>query len=267
MEGERELTQHKGIKNGEGLPNSFEGILNNRQGSVEADAVILADGSIVILHGKDFGRTLEEIESLDIEQLQNLDIPDQAGKKSEQKSPLLREFVGLASDVGTAISLELKAVSSEKAVLLAEKIAIQLIVMKKESGFKGNEDYLEKGMTFESFSVKALKALKERGTADSLNFKTTLYWPTDHSWAKENPLFELEVLESVGIEDLTWAEVGIEVAFNNDLEGIEFQPGEITPQLVEYAHARGVEINSGLVNDSKQINYLFSIGVDHVLTE
>lgn len=265
----KKITQHRGLREGGlGVPNSFEAILDNYRGSVEVDAVILADGAVGILHGLDFKKSLTDLEAMDVNVLQTLDLPVLGSEKSGRKVPLLREFAGLASDAGTAISLELKSSSVEKVISLAQAIVRELIDMKKENGFKGNENFLEDGMVFESYCVSALTSLKDAGNREGLRLNTTLYWPTDKSWAQKIALFEVSMLNNIDDADgLTWQELGIEVAFTYGLGGIEFQPEEITQELVDYAYERGIDINCGLVADQDEIDRLFTMGVDHILTE
>jgi EAL domain-containing protein (putative c-di-GMP-specific phosphodiesterase class I) len=64
---------------------------------------------------------------------------------------------------------------------------------------------------------------------------------------------------------MTWEFVGVEVAFANGFDAVEYQPDKITQGLVEYAHTVGIEVNCGLVTDEKEQNRLFGMGVDHIL--
>lgn len=53
-----ELIHHRGISKRGNLPNSFDGVTQNRNGSIEADAVLLQDGTIAIFHERDLGLSL-----------------------------------------------------------------------------------------------------------------------------------------------------------------------------------------------------------------
>ena len=264
----RSLTHHKGLVEGVGLPNSLEGILKNWRGNLEADAIILSDGEIAVIHPGDFDITLKEVEGMNVREIEALNIPP-VGKEegSGRKEPLLQEFFGLASDAGTATALEIKASTVDRAKVLSTSIVRKLAVMKSEGGLKGNESFLEDALTFESFCVSALNAVKTEGRKNKLNLKTVLYWPSDRSWANKNSMFEFSQLEEVNKDSITWPELGIEVAAKNNINSIELFPNTITPELIQYAHTRGVKVNVGLVKDKTQIEYLFSIGVDHILTE
>lgn len=268
MNESEKFIQHRGLREGKGLPNSFESILKNYRGSVEADTVLLKDGNIAVVHERDFSMSLSDIESLDLKELEQLRIPSSDPETGGRMIPLLREYIGLASDSDARTALEIKASSAKRAVELVEKILEQLLKMKDEGGFQQNEKFLEDKVSLNSFSAEALeeaqKLMKEKG----LTMSTGLFWPSSEEWARKVPLFTPALLEEVeGKEDLSWSEIGIEIAYKKNFTSIEFQPGEITKELVDSAHAKKIKIGSSVVYDEETADKLVKMGVDHVTTE
>lgn len=261
--------RHRGLgAGGEGLPNSFESVLRNYHASQEADAILLSDGEVAVLHERDFGLSITDTETMNLSAVEALDIPSKNSEEHGRKVPLLEEFVGLAADAGTAVALELKASSKEKVLALIEAIVQKLAAMKAAGGLKGNENFIEDGISFESFSVEALKALHARTAQDNLVVRTTLYWPSNESWARKVALFDWTALETVpGRASLEWHSLGIHVAKVNAVSMIELQPHEITQELVTEAHADGVRIAASLVKDPEEAKRLFALGVDRVMVE
>jgi glycerophosphoryl diester phosphodiesterase len=257
--------QHKGLRLGEGLPNSFESILRNYNGRMECDAVLLKDGNIAMMHERDFNIKLSELENMDLKDIELLKIPTNDPVATARAIPLLREFIGLASDADTRLALELKASSLEKTLLLAKKILEQINEMEKEGGFKANEKFFESKVVIQSFSVQVLKKIQELTIK---KIKTGLYWPSDEAWAKKVAIFDWDELDKLKRDNnLSWHEQGIEVATNNNFSEIEFQPFVITHDLVKKCHSRGLRIGATVVNDEKTAKKLLNMQVDYILTE
>jgi glycerophosphoryl diester phosphodiesterase len=258
--------QHKGLRHGEGLPNSFEAILKNFNGRMECDAVLLKDGNIAIMHERDFGINLEELENMDIKDIESLKIPSNDPNSTARAIPLLREFIGLASDTDTRLALEIKASTLEKTLVLAQKILEQMYLMEDEGGFKYNEKFLETKIVIQSFSVQILKKIQELSHNKNKEIKTGLYWPSDEKWAGKVPLFDWDEQKKIN-NSLTWHEQGIEVAANNNFSEIEFQPFVITPDLVKKCHIKGLRIGATVVNNEETAKKLLDMEVDYILTE
>lgn len=261
--------QHKGLKIPDSvLPNSLESLLINYRGRVETDTILLADGEVAILHGSDFHATADELEGMTVSQIEQLEIVPEKGFSHDEHGlsvPLLREYIGLASDADTFVALELKASSIEKGQQLARTIMSQLSSMKREGGFLGNEHFLEEKMSFQSFSVTVLHTLQEEAKKSSLNLRTCLYWPSSIEWAHKVPVFDWKALERVNNwQEKDWHEVAIAVTVQEGLQQIEFQPGEITAKLIENAHSSGIDIGSAPTDNPKVAQRLVSMGVDWV---
>lgn len=268
MNESEKFIQHRGLREGKGLPNSFESILKNYRGSVEADAVLLKDGNIAVLHERNFNMSLSDIESLDLKELEQLRIPSSDPETGGRMIPLLREYMGLASDSDTRTALEIKASSAKRAVELVEKILDQFLKMKEEGGFKPNEKFLESNVSLNSFSTEALEEAQKIMKEKKISMSTGFFWPSSEEWAKKVPLFSPALLEEVeGKENFSWSELGIEIAYKKNFTSIEFQPGEITKELVDRAHAKKIKVGTSVVYDEKTADKLVKMGVDYVTTE
>ena len=209
----------------------------------------------------------EEIENLDLKELEALKLKS-AGKESTHSVPLMSEFLNLSADADTALLLEIRSSSPEKSLALTQKILDQIIEMEKEGGLKDNPDYIESKVNFQSFSLEVLKLIKNTATENDRNFYTTLYWPSDEEWAKVPGVFDWKSLHELDErQDLNWHEKGIEIASQNNITEIEFQPYVLTPELIEKGHKLGLKVTASLTNDEEMIKKLIEMGVDSIKTE
>jgi len=256
--------QHKGIKGGEGVPNSLESIVKNYKGRIECDVYLLRDGNIAIIHEQDFNLKREDVEKLDLKGLEALRLAS-AGR--EITPPLLKEFIGLAEDADTSLSLEIRSGSKEGSLILAHNVINQFLEMDKAGGASHDVKFIEDKVTFESFSVEVLNKIKKIGQENNKNLKTALYWPSDEIWARKINDFDWPELDKVkNKEGLSWSELGIEVASNNDINSLELQSLNITKELVERAHNLNLKIGSSPTDDEELMKKLIDYGVDYILT-
>jgi len=264
MEEFNRFIQHKGLKNNEGMPNSLESIVKNYKGKIECDAYLLKDGNIAIIHERDFNLNKADVENLDLAGLEALRL---TSSDREMSPPLLKEFIALAEDADTSLSLELRSSTEEKSLVLARYIINQFLEMDRPGGQSHNPKFIEEKVNFESFSVNVLNEVKKIALANQKNIKTALYWPTDEGWAKKIVDFTWGELDKIADKDnLSWSELGTEVAAKNNINSIEFQPDVITKELLEKAHNLKLKVGSAPVSDEVLMKQLIDLGVDYILT-
>lgn len=261
------IYRHRGLKDPEDKPNSFESILNNYRGNVEFDTFLLRDGNIAVIHERDFNMSREEIENLDLKELESLKIKS-SEKESDQSVPLMTEFLNLSADADLTLALEIRSSTPEKSLALTKKILEQILEMEENGGLKDNPRYVESRVNFQSFSLDVLRLIKATAKENNKNFYTTLYWPSDEKWAKVSGVFDWESLHELDERhDLDWHKKGIEIASRNNLSEIEFQPHVLTTELIEEGHRHNLKVTASLTNDEEMIKKLIEMGVDSIKTE
>lgn len=214
---------------------------------------------------------LEDVEKLDLKGIEALDIPSTNPNEGGRAIPLLREFVGLASDADARLALELKASNRKRSCELARRVIDQLADLRDEGGlgFRGeHRTFLEDKLVLQSFSANALRSAAERGRERRLGLRTTLYWPSSLEWANKVPTFDWDRYEEIAErETMDWNDVGLAIAQRNGMNEIEFIVSDITPELVEKVHAHGLKIGASVVADAATAQRFREMGVDYFLTE
>lgn len=243
---------HRGLRGYESmLPNSLDAVIKNSGKAVEVDSVLLSDGQVAMLHPADFGKTIFEVELM---------------KSSELKVPFLEEFIGLASDVGTVVAIDLKASSYRRTRQLARVVFDRILRMIEIGGFHGNENFPENSICFQSFSAGALADLRKYSLERGLAFTTWLYWPTNLGYANQTLNFDWVALEKLGNwQEKNWHQLGIQVAEIQGIAGIKFQAREITPNLIEFAKAKGIRLGSSLTDNLEEAECLLNMGISYVM--
>lgn len=265
MEREGFRVQHMGLRDDEGVPNSFESIHRNYHGAQEMDTLLLRDGTIAVLNERRLKLSPEQVESMNLPELEQL-MAEQGGEV--QTIPLLPEFLGLASDSNTQLRIELRGSSPEQVTKLGRQAVEQLATMQQAGGFRNNPEYVEKRLRFVTFSIPALQEIQSTATTKGIPVSTGLFWPSAEVWTQATSLYdETKVAQVPDIEELEWNERGIVVAAHYGFQEIELQPQVITERHVQKAHQLGLELGASLVKDEATAERLAKLGVDHILTE
>ncbi len=264
--------QHMGLKNREGIPNSFESILKNYRGAQEMDTLLLRDGEIAVVNDKKMNMTPEQVESMTLVELENHLNQIGALGEGEKGIPSFKEFLGLASDADTKLRVELRASSPEQAVKLARAVITDVTDMDAQAGFKKNSDYPKTRLRFVTFSIPALQEVQAVAKEKHLLASTGLFWPSSETWSHSVTLYDQALVDQVpDLADREWNERGILVAKHFGFSEIELQPDVITPKHVQLAHELGLEIGASLTRFPDQeealAKKLMDMGVDHMLTE
>jgi len=265
-EREHKFIPHKGKVESEVLPNSFEAVLANYQGVMECDLVLLKDGNIAIVHPRDVGKSVEDIEALDLDGLEQESIPSDDPERYGRAIPLLPELAGFASDTDTRLMMELKASDKEHAFAVAQKAIEQLKKMNEAGAFASHPEFVDKGFLFQSTSAEVLAHLQECADEAGIAVATNFALPTDEGWAAKTPVFDGEAMKEFP-DEMDWTQKGLEHAKEHGIKEIEFDSRLITPELVNKAHDAGMKIGSGLVKDEARKQELEAMGVDYVLFE
>lgn len=266
MNRERRHVTHKGMIEKGTLPNSFEAVLKNYEGAMECDVVLLDDGTIGVLHPRDFDMPLGELESSSIEDLEGLSIPTDTPERGGASVPLLQELAGYASDTDTRLLMELKGSSKDRAVQLARAVVDQLHQTHAAGGFNLNPGFVDSRLAFQSSSAEVLEQLQERATGHDMHVQTNLLWPTNEGWAAKTSVFDHGDLAGLS-DQLSWVEKGIALAAKRGVSEIEFDQSLITPDVVQKTHEAGIKITATLVTDPERLAELEAMGVDYILTQ
>lgn len=254
-----------GLRDNEGIPNSFESILRNYRGAQEMDTLLLRDGTIAVLNERRLKLAPEQVESMSLSELEQL-IAEQDGEI--KTVPLLPEFLGLAADADTQLRIELRGSSPEQVTKLARLAVEQLTTMQQAGGFSKNPEYVGKRLRFVTFSIPALQEVQSVSKNKQIPITTGLFWPSTEAWTQATSLYdEAKVAQVPKIEELEWNERGIVVAAHYGFQEIELQPQVITERHVQRAHQLGLELGASLVKDEMTAERLAKLGVDHILTE
>ncbi len=266
MNSETRFFSHKGRADEHTLPNSLEALLSNYQGAMECDLVLLDDGTIGILHPRDFGTSVDEVEHLDLPRLEQMKIPSTDPKRPGRAVPLLEELAGLGSDTDTRLMMELKASTKERAMILAEKAIQALKKIQDEDGFRLNPEFINSRLVFQSTSVAVLEQVNATAKAAGFTVTTNFALPTNEGWAAKTPVFDIEDMAQMD-SSLTWAQKGLTLATQHGMTEIEFDQQLVTPELVAEAHDAGVHVGVSLCPDAARRAALEAMGVDYILFE
>lgn len=272
MEREGFRIQHMGLRDNEGIPNSFESILKNYRGAQELDTFLLRDGEIAVLNERMMKMVPEQVESMTLAELEAYLSEQNPDAEKAKTIPTLKEFVGLASDTDTQLRVELRGSSVEQVKKLAQTAVGHVAEMNAAGGFSKNPDYPATKLRFVTFSIPALQAVQKAAAEKGIPASTGLFWPSSENWSSQVDLYDEEMVAQVpGLEGREWNERGIIVAKHFDLTEIELQPDVITPEHVKLAHALGLEIGASIIRDKANeetiAKRLSDMGVDHILTE
>lgn len=270
-----EIISHRGYRENQDLPNSFEALLKAKPGDViEIDVFRLKDENLAVVHQKDLGLSEDEIENWD---LKNFEKFDQPKKNSEEvvegsKMPLMEEALGIACDRGVKLLIELKSGSKEKIEKLTEILVGKIVQMQKDGAFETEENFLN-NLSFMSFSVDGLICAKQELKKNGLTVRTILSWTTSAEFAAMSEITQTSLNLAQNIkEEKDWFEKGIQVAKNNNFTGISLSVkellGERGKKYIKQAHDKGLLIKAGFpVEDEKDIQRLEKMGVDICLSE
>lgn len=257
------FTQHRGIREGQGLPNSHETLLRNWRGAVEFDVYQLKDGTMAVLHQGDYGLSMEDIENMSLADLEKMVIPADSPASEGKAIPLLKEYLGLAVDANARLVLELKGSTVEKQIAIAAESMKELRIINR-----GSNDYLEKKVLIQSFSSGALDGVQHLADQEQLQLQLGLYWPGSKEWAKKTPGFDWHAVEDITEWDQRdWQEVGIEVAARRKLQTVGLMADVVTEQLVTLAHAKGLKVSVAVIRDPESADTMKQMGVDEIVTE
>jgi len=266
---------HKGLRERQDLPNSFEAILRAEKGqTLEMDVFLLKDGSLGVVHQKDLGMSITEVEEMDIRQFQKLDQPQKSkegisGTVERLKMPLFQEVLGLAYDAGVRLQFELKAGSVERIEKLADAVVKAMLEMKSEGAFDLEPSFLNE-LSFFSMSVEGMESLAKKLKKHNLPLQTFLSWPSSEKYAREMKISETAITHAQRVENGDWFERGIYLAKDIGCSGISIHAENLirNPDYVNYAHKLGLQVMvGGVVNNPEEIKKLEEIGVDRYMTE
>jgi glycerophosphoryl diester phosphodiesterase len=262
-----EKIQHRGLSSDEGQnkPNSFEGLSGSAP--LEMDVFLLKDGTLAVIHNKDFNLSQEEVENLTLPELEKLQVPSRTGG-AEGEVPLFKEALLNSLDRGNELFVEIKASSPAAAEKVADKLVAQIAELSREDKtFAAHPEYLSQ-VNLHSFSIEALEAAQEAMVREGVAVPRGLFWPSTPERANDMSISATSLERSGYQEGEDWTAAGLLMARQLGVEAIDLQSGTITPGVVSQAREYGLQIVAWVVNhNDEKIKELEALGVDKVLTE
>jgi len=157
MKKDGEVIFHRALDAGQRKPNSFEGIRDRFNVSIECDVFLLVDGTLAVIHEKDVHMSQEEIEAMTMKDLNNLRVKERESGVQGTPMPLLREYLFLALDRNDRLVIEIKASTPEQAQKNADAIVKEISSFLKDGlstkGKTPSKNYMESALELHSFSV------------------------------------------------------------------------------------------------------------------
>jgi|GEM_PF-2131917 len=265
----------RGLKEGVDQPNSFESLVQAPSDStLEMDTILLRDGNIAVVHQKDINRSMEEIEQMDLPEFEKLDQLDRStgGAISGLKMPLADEISFLASDRNDNLFLELKGSSDQMVIQLFDHLLEMLINLDKKGAYKDNPDFLQKNLSFHSFSVPACEYAVKRIREENIKAPVFLELTSGRSYAEEMEISKSILPYMEGFPDTEdWIEKSILVAKAIGCEGVSMNISNLKDgaNYIDFAHKNGLKIfaRSTAPIDQDLIEKLKEQGLDSYANE
>lgn len=265
-----EKIYHKGLREGMDQPNSFESLLRTNPGDMlEMDVTLLADGSLAVAHHRDIKMDLSDLESRNVKQFEVFDQPTKSGTTEPcRKLPLLEEVLGLGSDYGARLLIELKGSSIKKFYELTDALAKKLKQMVTEGAFKENPDFVKNNLSFITQSIDGMiyfkRAMEQQGFSPSL----VLAWPGRNRVGDSNLTSNnLSHLEADFEEDYEGA--GVKAASQLGCLAVVLNMKDVlrNPDYVKKAHDLGLLIYAFGSEKKEDKAFAKEVGVDSYLSE
>jgi len=258
-------------------PNSFEALLDQYGVGMECDVFLLKDGNLAVMHNNDFSQekrklSQEEVENMTLEDLQKYHVIDRATNQEGGAVPLMDEYIWNAVDRGNPLTIEIKASTPERAEQTARALVAKIAQLKQEGAFGESQrraEDPEELLSLHSFSVEALQAAQKEMVEQHQQFPLGLFWPSAPERARDMKISQtaLEYVEYTEGKSMHWAETGIELAKKIGVQSINLQESNITPEVVDKAHALGLKVYAWVVNSPERAQQLIDMHVDHIITE
>ena len=254
---------HRGLRPDQEKPNSFDALVKVNPGDViEMDTIILKDGTLVMAHPKDLGKTIEELEGLTQAEFQQLQQP--RSHSESEKMPLLKESLFQLHDRGAKLYLELKASTPEKIILEARAVVQELDRLEREHAFP-DEQFLKNGLILHAFSVEGTAALVQELQQHQLNIPVFLQWNKSPEFAKEMKISETGIEHAAQITTTNdWTEKGMVIAKNIECSGIAMHISVLinNPEYIQKAHEYGLQVAGGGPIEPDKKEELLKAGLD-----
>ncbi|MFH1425919.1 MAG: glycerophosphodiester phosphodiesterase [Candidatus Kerfeldbacteria bacterium] len=269
---ENQFIQHRGLRESQDRPNSFEAMREQYGVGIEFDLFILSDGTIAVLHDKDFQDaqlTQEQVEAMTLSELESMNVISRTDGERGGAIPLLREYIFNAYDRGIDLTMEIKASTPDKAEEAARAMVDEIAAMKDDGVFETMPDYPEQSLGVHSFSVEALQEAKAAMDEHGVPLKRGLFWPSAPERADEMEISKT-AKTFVGYTDEhenEWAAFGLEAAKKLGCESLNLFRTTITPEIVEEAKKHNIDIYAWVVNNKEDAQRLLDMGVEKIITE
>lgn len=266
------MIQHRGLREQQYAPNSFEALREQYGAAHELDVFMLRDGTLAVLHNADVKGahlTQKQVEAMTLDELESLHVVDRSTSQEGGAIPLAREYLFNAYDRGIDMTIEVKASSPARAKLTVRALIDEIAAMDMEGVFGKSRDYLTNKVGIHSFSVEALQAAGDALSVHGLDIRRGLFWASAPERAEEMEISRTarEFVGYTSDQYGQWAELGIEAASRLGCRSINLFRTTITPEIVQRAHDAGLEVYAWVVNDDLEAGRLLEMGVDKLITE
>lgn len=263
------IIYHKGLREEQEYPNSFEALRATHGAAIETDVMLLKDGSLAIIHNKDYGLSEEAVEKMELSELENIDVTSSSGETQGSKVPLFKEYVASSFDRGIDLNIEIKGSSTAMAEKNTSLIIEQFAEMHTDWVFEDQSDYPSKSLQISSLSIEAVQQAKQELADKKIDIPIGLRWTSSPEKAYEAEITKsaIEKVKALETSNPDWTLNGIEIAHQIGCTSIDLHGNVITQEVILKAHKKKLKVFAWGVYDDEKIKELTELGVDKIIFE
>lgn len=264
---ESKIIRHRGLREDQEFPNSFEALQEQYKTAIETDIFLLKDGNLAVIHHKDYGLTQEEVENMNLADLEKLKTSSRGMEKSGSAIPLFREYIFNSYDRGIELAIDVKGSSPEMAQKTALAIINEINLMRQAGVFKKIPNYPEESISMHSLSIEALEKIKQELEKIGEKFNLGLFWASTPERAKDIPMSETAIEKTNFLDKKysDWTGSGIMMAKKLDCKSVNLHATIITPEIIQRAHNEELKVYAWGVTDREKVEKLLAQGVDKII--